>query len=71
MEIRIRVGPDLIERIESESDEDCTCPCLNCIEGTHCGGVYQDDGATIGECHEIVDDGPVVGYWPPDEDVEE
>lgn len=40
----------------------CTCPCLDCIEGAHCGGVYRDDGATIGECHEVVDDGPVAGY---------
>lgn len=48
----------------------CTRPCLDCIEGTHCGGAYTDDesGETIGECHEVVDERPPIGYWPPDED---
>lgn len=50
----------------------CTCPCLDCIEGAHCGRVYQDDetGALIGECHEVVDERPADDYWPEDWDDE-
>lgn len=50
--------------------ERCTCPCLDCTEGTHCGGMYTDDetGAIIGECHEIVDEQPPADYWPDEDD---
>jgi len=51
----------------------CTCPCLDCIEGTHCGGPYTDDetSALIGECHEVVDERPVDDGRSPDEDDDE
>jgi hypothetical protein len=39
----------------------CTCPCIDCIEGNHCGGVYiwpddNGDEQIIGECHHITDE---------------
>lgn len=42
----------------------CTCPCLDCIEGNHCGGEYWypedagEDGPEpqlIGVCHHLTD----------------
>lgn len=49
----------------------CTCPCIDCIEGRHCGGDYlvnnegEADGEVvtiiIGTCH----------YPPPDEELDE
>lgn len=51
-------------------EPNCTCPCLDCQELKHCGGIYQDDetGALIGECHEIVDERPPGDYWPREDD---
>jgi hypothetical protein len=49
----------------------CTCPCLDCIEGKHCGGEYtDDDGVFVGECHEIVDEQQAADYWPREDDDE-
>lgn len=49
---------------------DCTCPCLDCIEGTHCGDPYYDDetGALIGECHEVVDERQTDDWYPREDD---
>jgi hypothetical protein len=35
--------------------EECTCPCIDCIEGNHCGGQYwiEDESGEdilVGEC---------------------
>jgi hypothetical protein len=35
----------------------CTCPCLDCVEGRHCGrGCYEVDGRVAGVCLEPADD---------------
>lgn len=32
----------------------CTCPCIDCIEGQHCGGDYTlDDGTLVGICRHL------------------
>jgi len=39
-------------------DGECTCACIDCIEGNHCGGKYiidndNGDEEVVGECKDI------------------
>jgi len=49
-------------------DEVCTCPCLDCVEGRHCGGAYAVDGIVVGECEVML---PYDWDHESDEDDEE
>lgn len=48
----------------AQNEPRCTCPCIDCIEGNHCGGEYWwpeeagEDGPEpqlIGVCHHLSD----------------
>lgn len=54
----------------------CTCPCIDCIEGNHCGGQYwwpdeNGEEQLIGECEYIVLDDLLDDRWCDDEYLED
>jgi len=50
-------------------EQKCTCPCIDCIEGNHCGGYYYDpfdetNEEPIGVCEYFPqDDGSDLTDW--------
>ena len=50
----------------------CTCPCLDCVEGRHCGqGGYAIGNEIVGFCSEIPWDDHRWDTWDDDEDYED
>jgi hypothetical protein len=68
--------------MSEEYEIKCTCPCIDCIEGNHCGGEYwwppevveKEDGTVeepqlIGVCeHLVLDDIREFDVYPDDDD---
>jgi hypothetical protein len=59
----------------TEMGDYCTCPCIDCIEGRHCGsGGYEIDDKVVGVCLEPPQYEDPEGQWPEewgDEDEDE